>query len=876
MDNSNRQFDAFFAQATGFSKPYDYQRRLAVAAVFPQILDIPTGVGKTAAVILGWLFRRLLHPDPEVRKGTPRRLVYCLPMRTLVEQTEETAREWLKNLAEQGSRFDGTRVAVHVLMGGAENTAWDEHPEREAILIGTQDMLLSRALNRGYGMSRYRWPMSFSLLNNDCLWVLDETQLMGVGLTTSSQLQGLRDKLKAYGEAQSLWMSATLDAGRLSTVDHARPDEGWIGHELEQEDRDDKRVRRLIEAEKPCRKADTRLTPESSKKGYDTTLAAEIVGAHRPGTLTVAVINRVDRAQAVFSVIEKQLAKDGNDAELFLIHSRFRKCDRHERQKAALDEETILPNGQGRIVVATQAIEAGVDISATTLFTELSPWSSLVQRFGRCNRRGKCGVDGVPDAQVLWIDVDTSDGKKARELALPYATEELDVAREHLSSLANVGPKSLESIEHEEPLIIDHTLRRKDLLELWDTTPDLAGNDLDVSRYIRDGDDTDVQVYWREWPREKKNVPPPDSQDVEGRLVFPAATREELCSVSIGRARDFVKKLKDALAWAWDPLGRGPLEKGFAEQATRGGGWRQVSWHEIRPGMALLLHVDAGGYDAKRGWTGNGKDRVQPVEPAEPTKSTERESMDDDHAGKEPVLLTQHLRKVVERAEELEEQFKDESQHTLKDIPWNSILTAAKWHDVGKAHPAFQAAMHDSEKVQGKDPGRESLWAKSGGVGFPRYRIPGNSSDEKPHDIARRGFRHELASALAWLNYADGEADADLIAFLIAAHHGKVRASIRSMPNERPPSDPGAKFARGLWDGDEIPPVDFGDGRVTNKFEVDLSLMELGDDCNGEPSWLARVLRLRDKYGPFRLAYLETLVRLADWRGSNEEGNSND
>ena len=41
-------------------------------------------------------------------------------------------------------------------------------PKRPAILIGTQDMLLSRALNRGYGMSRYRWPMHFGLLNNDC------------------------------------------------------------------------------------------------------------------------------------------------------------------------------------------------------------------------------------------------------------------------------------------------------------------------------------------------------------------------------------------------------------------------------------------------------------------------------------------------------------------------------------------------------------------------------------------------------------------------------------------------------------------------------------------------------------------------------------
>ncbi len=55
------------------------------------------------------------------------------------------------------------------LWGGEESGDWDMHPEKEAILIGTQDMLVSRALNRGYGMSRYRWPMHFGLLNNDAL-----------------------------------------------------------------------------------------------------------------------------------------------------------------------------------------------------------------------------------------------------------------------------------------------------------------------------------------------------------------------------------------------------------------------------------------------------------------------------------------------------------------------------------------------------------------------------------------------------------------------------------------------------------------------------------------------------------------------------------
>ncbi|MCP9448558.1 MAG: hypothetical protein NNA21_00650 [Nitrospira sp.] len=52
-----------------------------------QLVYVPTGLGKTAMVVLGWLWRRRFHPNEEIRKTTPRRLVYCLPMRVLVEQT---------------------------------------------------------------------------------------------------------------------------------------------------------------------------------------------------------------------------------------------------------------------------------------------------------------------------------------------------------------------------------------------------------------------------------------------------------------------------------------------------------------------------------------------------------------------------------------------------------------------------------------------------------------------------------------------------------------------------------------------------------------------------------------------------------------------
>ena len=84
-------------------------------------------------------------------------------------------------------------------------------------------MLLSRALNRGYASARARWPMEFGLLNHDALWVMDEVQLMDVGLATSAQLQAFReeDREKGLRPCHTWWMSATLQPEWLRSVDTA-------------------------------------------------------------------------------------------------------------------------------------------------------------------------------------------------------------------------------------------------------------------------------------------------------------------------------------------------------------------------------------------------------------------------------------------------------------------------------------------------------------------------------------------------------------------------------------------------------------------------------------------------------------------------------
>ncbi len=679
-----------------------------------------------------------------------------------------------------------------ILMGGEElddaRRDWDLYPEKPAILIGTQDMLLSRALNRGYGMSRYRWPMHFGLLNNDCLWVLDETQLMGVGLETSAQLDGFRhdSRLPTVGPCPTWWMSATLDQSRMGTVDHPAPKGGWPAIRLEAADLQLSAVRDRVSAHKPIRRAPVHLSA-ATKNAYAGALAEFVLKQHQAGSLTLVVPNRVDRAQAVYQALQKLNPTD----PLALVHSRFRPGDRAAH-------EAVLHSDGGRVVVATQAVEAGVDVSARTLITELAPWASLVQRFGRCNRRGEFKAG---QAQVFWVDIEASSGTD--ELAWPYTADELARARDALEKLSAVGPQTLQTVTVSEPPMVRPVIRRKDLLELFDTTPDLAGHDLDISRYIRDGDDTDVQVFWRDLGG---TSPKPDE---------PQPAPAELCRVSLPRFSDFLAKVQKAAdrlghaaqAWTWNPL---------TEE------WQPV--RTARAGATYLLDVRASGYSTELGWTG--EVASGPVVPLPPSAAPQDRSYGSDAASLPGVWVTlaDHSQHVVAETTALAQSLAAELATLLPNgNPVQLLATAARWHDLGKAHHAFQ------EMLRGSDPARSQLWAKSA-----------NRNGRCPRPF----FRHELVSALAWLQTAPPDApERDLVAWLIAAHHGKVRLSIRSLPGEEPPPDrPDARIARGVLEGDTLPPEAFtaiGVPAPAQPVSLSLELMEMGAGPNGEPSWLA-------------------------------------
>ncbi|MBE3111069.1 MAG: CRISPR-associated endonuclease Cas3'', partial [Acidobacteria bacterium] len=662
---------------------------------------------------------------------------------------------------------------------------WLTRPDRDLVLVGTQDMLLSRALNRGYGVSRFAWPWHYALVSNDCWWVFDEVQLMGVGLSTGLQLAAFRKQLSTYGSTHTLFMSATLETGWLETVDHPQPN----------------RVLRLSDEDSRAgplarrRNAPKRLVRASTTIGRANVLAdlaKEIGRRHVPGTRTLVVMNTVDRALALAASLEQSGSKAG--PRVVLLHSRFRPPDREAALRRAL-----APDFDG-IVVSTQVVEAGVDISSRTLITELAPWPSLVQRAGRCNRTGE-----YDRADVVWVDHDDPE-----TTAPPYTPEELAFARRHLEALSAFNPAAIEAAAvGVTPPPVARVLRRGDLLDLFDTTPDLSGLDLDVSVFIRDGEERDAQVFWRVL----SGTPERDE---------PAPARDELCSVPFYALR---KWAQGQTLWRWNHLD---------------GEWARCRASDVYPGAIFLLDVEAGGYVAARGWSPTSTGHVPVVAPQ--AASTPPESLDDDVLAQQRVWveLAPHL--LLTRAE-LRGLTKELD---LLDLPVEALELAAHLHDLGKAHPIFQETMRRNCPAGHAD----RLWAKSGAGG--RHSRP--------------GFRHELAGALAWLQCGWGPAQ-DLVAYLMAAHHGKVRMSIRSLPNDVAAPDRDRLFARGVWDGEALPRVDAGDGVILPETALDLSFMCLGR-VGGRPSWAERTLKLRDHFGPFRLAYLEMLTRLADVRAS--------
>jgi len=876
-------FDQYFSNATGYA-PFEYQRVLSGGNCGKncdsQLINIPTGLGKTAAVVLAWLWNRV-----ELKREWPCRLVYCLPMRTLVEQTAEHTGNWVKTLGLAGS------VGIHILMGGEETDEWDLHPERLAVLIGTQDMLLSRALNRGYGMSRYRWPIQFGLLNNDCLWVLDEIQLMGPGLSTACQLEAFRlnptapsvERFGAYPDGRSVtwYASATANPEHLITRDWRgvpRPDSFLI--ELSPSEKgvrtgtiaERRLATKRLDLQKEWNFGDRKNAPSSAliddivekHKGMVRDLEGADAPPHVPRR-TLIICNTVDRAVAVYKAIEARL--QGEDIEPLLMHSRFRSAERRE-QRNKLANSGIKSSGQ--IIVATQVIEAGVDLSSAILWTEIAPLACLVQRFGRLNRKGEFGYDGqarygfFPLAIVIGIDAPDPASKRKKEEAdqkyLPYAKAKCDSAWASLNGLTgDASPAALEGISGDIAASIDrspYSLQRHELLDFFDSDSNLSLGFTDVSPFVRGLDpETDIYVAWREWPGSALGEMP---------RFWPDFQSQELCPVPIGKAGE----------------SRAVLSKGWLWRG-KDAGWASVGALDIVPGMTILLPEAAGGYRLKLGWTGSEDDK--------PVASVYE--LGDMPSDEEMLSSLSHgWRSIAQHTAEVEFEWVNIvaalNGAGLSKHEQTAALRGVRWHDTGKNHRSWRCAASQALEAAGIAIREEFLpLAKFSLSDSPRLKeLNGDGTPKFTGYALKReiralresfkpGIAHEVASALAFRQseygtYRSNRPIESLLAeYLVMSHHGHIRKVLRDEIPRQPKDPKDAETVRGVSDGDELPAVTIN-GESLGCAALSTDCRRMGRDADGNESYTKGVLRLLDHYGPFRLAFFEALFRAADIRAS--------
>jgi CRISPR-associated endonuclease/helicase Cas3 len=398
----------FFQGLTGRT-PYDYQISVAAELCSGRnvVLRAPTGAGKTWAVLAPFLF--------EGWERRPGRLIYALPLRTLAQGVYREAREAAGRLGhrldaredERGREVESPLVTLQT----------GEHPDdrffdRGRIIVTTYDQVLSGLLCGPYGLSDRLHNVNAAGVIG-ALVVFDEFHLMEPArafLTAAAGLNLFR------GLCQSVWMTATatppLDELLADAVDTvAVPENEAKMDALVRSLPSVTTVRREIRAEAGL------LSAEAVIETYQRRALRDGVGRASGSGLggrSIILLNVVGRAQAMFQALRAWLETTGAKIPLVLLHSRFFAEDRRTKEARIRELFGRGSTGPG-ILVATQVVEAGLDISCDDLHTELCPMNALVQRAGRCARfegeEGTVHVHPLPDVERAWLPYGDAAGE---------------------------------------------------------------------------------------------------------------------------------------------------------------------------------------------------------------------------------------------------------------------------------------------------------------------------------------------------------------------------------------------------------------------------------------------------------------------------------
>ena len=410
--------------------PFPWQRRLfdewLSIGKLPSAVDIPTGLGKTAVMAV-WLLARARGA------ALPRRLVYVVDRRAVVDQATDFAERLRGKLkcselerVREGLGLHDRSLPISTLRGRhADNREWLEDPAAPAIIVGTVDMIGSRLLFSGYGVSRRMRPYAAGLMGCDTLVVLDEAHLVPPfeellrTIAQGSHEFGPRGEMgrDIVPRFRLLSLSAT---GRTENL-AAKGCEG-AGDGVPETfrlcrhcgDHDNEVVRERLSARKRLtihvRDDPGDLIRESVERAWR-------LGAEREPARVIVYCDRRTDAEKVKRGIDKK----GDAVSELLVGSR--RVRERERLVCWLSEHGFLGDSEAlptrpTFLVATSAGEVGIDLDADHMVCDLVAWERMVQRLGRVNRRGK------GDARIEVVAVPTTvKRKKDGEAAAKWEDE---------------------------------------------------------------------------------------------------------------------------------------------------------------------------------------------------------------------------------------------------------------------------------------------------------------------------------------------------------------------------------------------------------------------------------------------------------------------
>lgn len=904
--------EAFFALTDNL--PFPWQSHLYEELLTGNIrpaCDIPTGLGKTSVIAI-WL---IALATKEQKCYLPRRLAYVVNRRTIVDQStdvveqirnrvlnpENAAREEhrsalheLKNSLEQLAGTDEIPLAVSTLRGElADNEEWKQNPRCPAIIIGTVDMIGSKLLFSGYGDSRYFRPLHAGLMGCDTLFIHDEAHL------TPAFGKLLSSVVKQNGGDKDCGIPPMMQVMELSATHREGNGEPFT---ITDEDRRCAEIKKRLNATKRL------YLHEVDKPGKEVLdqilnlIREKYLNSKKTERVVVFVRSPEDAkkvAEGIKDAIKKEKSDKNGGERVAVLSGEIRGYERDLLlEKPGMKPFVSTEKSQQTVfLVATSAGEVGMDLHADQMVCDLTSLDSMIQRFGRVNRFGQT------DARIDLVHEKTpkeSDRQKTMEILYSKQTKDggIDVCPAALSRLLEEGKdeekkKELAQAFSEIPEMVALT---DILVDLWAQTSlyDIPARP-EVAPWLH-GIQDNLPETWVAWRKEvKKGLLDNTVNDTDSLSRWFGTARigaKEKLRMPTYRFLDFLQdKNGEPKKWVKDNANQPVViisASGMAETKTLG----RLARHKL--GFAtVVLPIEAGGlnengyFDEKGGnkeldvFGITDKDHNDASERIVLTRkgnrfrfssvgdeSTWREIADDDE--NQPYSEWKSLSSAVKEAEtackkrlkyrikikdddecrdedEIEERWllllqdtgKKGKSRRMQNIPTvkehnedvaeriaqmaaafglseklqDALRTAALHHDLGKTAPLWQKAAGHNPDVEGFVP----LAKSKSGIFNGR---------------ALNGYRHELGSvgAAALNDKISKHEERDLILHLIAAHHGWARPHFK--------------------DG-ALPPNQDDDKRSLIHREV-----------------MLRYVRLQERFGHWRLAWLESLLRRADGQAS--------